>query len=106
MNPLKGIVNTPFLHHCVAKFILEIANVTFVSSGSISNILTKTADSFETAAYFTRPHKDRLPVLEFLQNTDDLRFQFGTETILVLRDEKDTNPTNESERVLAILIGV
>ncbi len=28
------------------------------------------------------------------------------ETILVLRDEKDTNPMNETDRVLAILIGV
>ena len=98
-----------------------------VSSGSISNILTKTADSFETefdeivaaglastpyqqtddtsarvdgefwhthvlcnpfyAAYFTRPHKDRLTVLEVLQNTHDLRFQFGTEMVSLLNSE-------------------
>jgi hypothetical protein len=91
-----------------------------VSSGSISNILTKTADLFTQefdelvqaglastpyqqtddtsarvngkfwhthilcnpfyAAYFTRPRKDRLTLLEILQNTDDLRFRMDQET--------------------------
>ncbi len=98
-----------------------------VSSGSVSNILTKTADSFTEefdeivaaglastpyqqtddtsarvdgefwhthvlcnpyyAAYFTRPHKDRLTLLEVLQNTNDLRFRFGQETCGLLSDE-------------------
>ena len=98
-----------------------------VSTGSVSNILTKTAESFEQefdeivraglastpyqqtddtsarvdgafwhthilcnpfyAAYFTRPHKDRLTVLEVLQNTSDLRFRFGAETLDLLRAE-------------------
>jgi len=98
-----------------------------VSSGSVSNILTKTADAFERefddivhaglastsyqqtddtsarvdgafwhthilcnpyyAAYFTREHKDRLTVLEIFQNTNDLRFQLGQETLdLLLTD--------------------
>ena len=96
-----------------------------ISSGSVSNILTKTADAFAGefdaivhaglastryqqtddtsarvdgqfwhthilcnpfyAAYFTRPHKDRLTVLEILQNTSDLRFQFGQETLELLQ---------------------
>lgn len=98
-----------------------------VSSGSVSNILTKTADSFEQefddlfraglastpyqqtddtsarvagafwhthivcnpfyAAYFTRPRKDRLTLLEVLQNTSDLRFRFGEETLELLTSE-------------------
>jgi hypothetical protein len=100
-----------------------------ISAGTVSNILTKTADSFARdfddilsaglsstsyqqtddtsarvdgqfwhthilcnpfyAAYFTRPHKDRLTVLEILQNTSDLRFQLGEETLRLLRDEFD-----------------
>ena len=36
-------------------------------------------------AYFTRPHKDRLTVLEVLQNTDELHFCFGEETLKLLR---------------------
>jgi Transposase IS66 family len=44
------------------------------------------------AAYFTRPHKDRLTVLEVLQNiglheTSDLRFQFDAEAVDLLRTE-------------------
>ncbi len=39
------------------------------------------------AAYFTRPHKDRLTVLEILQNTSDLRFEFGKETLELLQTE-------------------
>jgi hypothetical protein len=98
-----------------------------VSSGSISNILTNTANWFERefdeivdaglrstsyqqtddtsarvagefwhthilcnpfyAAYFTRPRKDRLTVLEILQNTRDLRFQLDWETLELLRRE-------------------
>jgi len=98
-----------------------------ISAGSVSNILTKTADSFAGefddivsaglastpyqqtddtsarvdgefwhthilcnpyyAAYFTRPHKDRLTVLEVVQNTSDLRFQLGAETLNLLRTE-------------------
>ena len=98
-----------------------------VSSGSVSNILTKTSDSFAGefdaivqaglastsyqqtddtsarvdgqfwhthilcnpfyAAYFTRPRKDRLTVLEILQNTSDLRFQLGQETLELLQTE-------------------
>jgi hypothetical protein len=100
-----------------------------VSSGSVSNILTKTADAFAQefddlvqaglastpyqqtddtsarvagefwhthilcnpfyAAYFTRPRKDRLTVLEILQNTSDLRFRLGQETLRLLQAEFD-----------------
>ena len=107
---------------------LENFDVQF-SAGSVSNILTKTADSFARefddivsaglsstpyqqtddtsarvngqywhthilcnpfyAAYFTRPHKDRLTVLEVLQNTSDLRFQLGEETLGLLRTDFD-----------------
>jgi hypothetical protein len=98
-----------------------------VSSGSVSNILTKTADAFAQefddlvqaglastpyqqtddtsarvagefwhthilcnpfyAAYFTRPRKDRLTVLEILQNTSALRFRLGEETLRLLQAE-------------------
>jgi len=100
-----------------------------ISAGSVSNILTNTADSFEDefadlftaglastpyqqtddtsarvagkfwhthivcnpyyTAFFTRPHKDRLAVLESLQNTGDLRFQFGEATRNLLQSEFD-----------------
>jgi hypothetical protein len=98
-----------------------------ISAGSVSNILTKTADSFTVefdalvqaglastpyqqtddtsarvdgafwhthilcnpfyAAYFTRPRKDRLTLLEILQNTSDLRFRLGRETFDLLTSE-------------------
>jgi hypothetical protein len=100
-----------------------------VSAGSVSNILTNTAVSFERefneivnagltstpyqqtddtsarvagkfwhthilcnpyyAAYFTRARKDRLTVLEVLQNTSDLRFQWSEETLRLLQAEFD-----------------
>ena len=96
-----------------------------VSAGSISNILTNSASSFEqdyhdvliaglsstsyqqtddTSArvkgefwhthilcnpfytlYSTRPHKDRLAVLRVLQNTDELHFHLGQETLKLLQ---------------------
>jgi len=34
--------------------------------------------------YSTRPHKDRLAVLSVLQNTDDLQFRFGSQTLDLL----------------------
>lgn len=37
--------------------------------------------------YSTRPHKDRLSVLKVLQNTDELRFRFGTETLGLLQSK-------------------
>jgi len=98
-----------------------------ISAGSLSNILTNTAKSFEDefhdlftaglastpyqqtddtsarvkgqfwhthivcnpyyTAFFTRPRKDRLTVLEVLQNTSDLRFQLGEKTLQLLRSE-------------------
>ena len=98
-----------------------------VSAGSISNILTNSADDFEpdyhdvlvaglssttyqqtddTSArvdgefwhthilcnpfytlYSTRSRKDRLAVLEVLQNTDELRFRLGQETLQLLQTE-------------------
>lgn len=98
-----------------------------VSAGSLSNILTNSADDFEqdyhevlvaglssttyqqtddTSArvkgefwhthilcnpfytlYSTRPHKDRLAVLGVLQNTDELQFRFGQETLKLLQTE-------------------
>lgn len=38
-------------------------------------------------AFFTRPRKDRLAVLEVLQNTSELRFRFGEETVQLLQAE-------------------
>jgi hypothetical protein len=98
-----------------------------ISAGSLSNILTNTAKSFEgefhdlfTAgltstpyqqtddtsarvngefwhthivcnpyytAFFTRPRKDRLTVLEILQNTSAPRFRLGEKTLQLLRAE-------------------
>ncbi len=106
-----GNMSEPKIREFLENFDVQI------SSGSVSNILTKTADSFAQefddivsaglsstsyqqtddtsarvagqfwhthiicnpfyAAYFTRPQKDRLTVLEILQNTSDLRFQFS-----------------------------
>lgn len=37
--------------------------------------------------YSTRPHKDRLAVLSVLQNTDDLQFRFGRQTLDLLEHE-------------------
>lgn len=39
------------------------------------------------AAYFTRERKDRLTVLEILQNTNALRFQLNAETLALLQAE-------------------
>jgi hypothetical protein len=38
-------------------------------------------------AYFTKPHKDRLSVLEVLQNTEDLKFLLNSETLKLLAQE-------------------
>jgi len=118
-----GNMSEPKIREFLENFDVQI------SSGSVSNILTKTADSFAWefddivsaglsstpyqqtddtsarvagqfwhthilcnpfyAAYFTRPQKDRLTVLEILQNTSDLRFQLGAETLDLLRTEFD-----------------
>jgi hypothetical protein len=118
-----GNMSEPKIRELLENFDVQI------SAGSVSNILTKTADSFAGefddivrarlastpyqqtddtsarvggecwhthilcnpfyAAYFTRPHKDRLTVLEVLQNTSNLRFQFGEETRGLLRTEFD-----------------
>jgi hypothetical protein len=98
-----------------------------ISAGSLSNILTNTAKSFEDefhdlftaglastpyqqtddtsarvkgkfwhthvvcnpyyTAFFTRPRKDRLTVLEVLQNTSDPRFRLGEKTVQLLQAE-------------------
>jgi hypothetical protein len=116
-----GNMSEPKIREFLENFDVEI------SAGSVSNILTKTANSFSQefddlvhagldstpyqqtddtsarvagqfwhthilcnpfyAAYFTRPHKDRLAMLEVLQNTSDLRFRFGEETLHLLRNE-------------------
>jgi hypothetical protein len=100
-----------------------------ISAGSLSNILTNTATSFEDefhnlftaglastpyqqtddtsarvagkfwhthivcnpyyTAFFTRPRKDRLTVLEVLQNTSDPRFRLGKKTLQLLQSEFD-----------------
>ena len=118
-----GNMSEPKIREFLENFDVQI------SSGSISNILTKTADSFSHefddivhaglsstpyqqtddtsarvagefwhthilcnpfyAAYFTRPQKDRLTVLEILQNTSELRFCFGKETLSLLQAEFD-----------------
>ena len=116
-----GNMSEPKIREFLDNFDIEI------SAGSVSNILTKTADDFAQdfddlvhagltstpyqqtddtsarvngefwhthilcnpfyAAYFTRPHKDRLTVLEVLQNTGELRFLFGEETVQLLQAE-------------------
>jgi len=118
-----GNMSEPKIREFLENFDVQI------SAGSVSNILTKTADSFAHefddivhaglsstpyqqtddtsarvdgafwhthilcnpfyAAYFTREHKDRLTVLEVLQNTGNLHFQFGQETLSLLRTEFD-----------------
>ncbi len=118
-----GNMSEPKIREFLENFDVQI------STGSVSNILTKTADSFagefdsivhaglsstpyqqtddtsarvegefwhthilcnpHYTAYFTRPHKDRLTVLGILQNTDDLHFQLGEETLNLLRTEFD-----------------
>jgi hypothetical protein len=118
-----GNMSEPKIREFLENFDVQI------SAGSMSNILTKTADSFahefddivnaglsstpyqqtdDTSArvagqfwhthilcnpfyvaYFTRPRKDRLTVLEVLQNTNDLRFRFGEETLHLLQTEFD-----------------
>jgi len=100
-----------------------------ISAGSLSNILTKTAKTFENefhdlftaglastpyqqtddtsarvagkfwhthivcnpyyTAFFTRPRKDRLTVLEVLQNTSEPRFRLGEKTLQLLGAEFD-----------------
>ena len=40
-------------------------------------------------AFFTRPRKDRLTVLEVLQNTSELRFRLGEKTLQLLQSEFD-----------------
>jgi len=116
-----GNMSEPKIGELLENFEVQI------STGSISNILTKTADLFSEefdaivqaglastpyqqtddtsarvdgefwhthilcnpfyAAYFTRPHKDRLTVLEILQNTSNLCFQLGAETVELLQAE-------------------
>ena len=116
-----GNMSEPKIRELLENFDVQI------SAGSVSNILTKTADSFTQefddlvqaglssttyqqtddtsarvagefwhthilcnpfyAAYFTRPRKDRLTVLEVLQNTSDLRFRLSAETLALLQTE-------------------
>jgi hypothetical protein len=118
-----GNMSEPKIREFLENFDVQI------SAGSVSNILTKTADDFAQefddivraglastpyqqtddtsarvhgafwhthilcnpfyAAYFTRPHKDRLTVLEVLQNTSDPRFRLGEKTLALLRVEFD-----------------
>jgi len=115
----SGNMSEPKIREFLENFDVQ------VSSGSISNILTKSANLFEQefddivmaglastpyqqtddtsarvggqfwhthvlcnpfyAAYFTRPHKDRLTILEILQNTHALQFRLGSETSALLR---------------------
>lgn len=49
--------------------------------------------------YSTRPHKDRLAVLSVLQNTDDLHFRFGEETLDLLGRELLTIPAKWRARL-------
>ncbi len=117
----SGNMSEPKIREFLENFDVQ------VSTGSVSNILTKTADSFAQefddivqaglssttyqqtddtsarvagqfwhthilcnpfyAAYFTRPRKDRLTVLEVLQNTNDLQFHLGAETLAFLQSE-------------------
>jgi hypothetical protein len=116
-----GNMSEPKIREFLENFDVQI------SAGSVSNILTKTADAFTPefddivraglastpyqqtddtsarvdgafwhthilcnpfyAAYFTRPRKDRLTLLEILQNGSDLRFRLGRETLELLTSE-------------------
>jgi Transposase IS66 family len=49
--------------------------------------------------YSTRPHKDRLAVLSVLQNTDDLQFRFGGETLDLLGREFLAVPAKWQQRL-------
>ena len=49
--------------------------------------------------YSTRPRKDRLSVLGVLQNTDDLQFRFGDETLDLLHREFLTVPAKWQSRL-------
>lgn len=49
--------------------------------------------------YSTRPHKDRLAVLSVLQNTADLQFRFGGETLALVEREFPTVPDKWRRRL-------
>ncbi len=128
----SGNMSEPKIREFLENFDVQ------VSSGSVSNILTKTADAFADefddivqaglssttyqqtddtsarvagefwhthilcnpfyAAYFTRERKDRLTVLEVFQNTNDLQFHLGTETLALLQTQ--FNIPHKWQRVL------
>ena len=52
--------------------------------------------------YSTRPHKDRLAVLGVLQNTEELRFRFGQETLEFLEREFPAVPAKWRQRLAAL----
>jgi hypothetical protein len=52
--------------------------------------------------YSTRPHKDRLAVLSVLQNTDELQFRFGKETLDFLEREFLKVPEKWRQRLAAL----
>ena len=117
----SGNMSEPKIRELMENFDVRI------SAGSVSKILTNTADEFAQefddlvraglesttyqqtddtsarvagkfwhthilcnpyyTAYFTKPHKDRLSVLEVLQNTEDLKFLLNGETLKLLEQE-------------------
>ena len=131
-----GNMSEPKIGEFLANFDVQ------VSGGSISNILTNTAQDFEpdyqdvftaglsstsfqqtddTSArvrgefwhthilcnpyftfYSTRPRKDRLAVLAVLQNTDDVRFRLGAETLQLLQAELASLPKKWEEQLIAL----
>jgi hypothetical protein len=52
--------------------------------------------------YATRPRKDRLAVLAVLQNTNDLRFRLGSETLKLLQAELLSIPKKWEEQLIAL----
>jgi len=56
--------------------------------------------------YSTRPHKDRLAVLSVLQNTDDLQFRFGGETLDLLQREFLAVPDKWQQRLAELGVAV
>ena len=131
----SGNMSEPKIREMLENFDVRI------SAGSVSKILTNTADEFASefddlvraglesttyqqtddtsarvagkfwhthilcnpyyTAYFTKPHKDRLSVLEVLQNTEDLKFLLNGETLKLLEQEFNL-PKKWYERLAAL----
>ena len=131
----SGNMTEPKIRELLENFDVRI------SAGSVSKILTNTANEFTAeldemvraglestayqqtddtsarvagkfwhthilcnpyyTAYFTKPHKDRLSVLEVLQNTEDLKFLLNSDTLRLLEQEFNL-PKKWHEQLVAL----